>query len=541
MKYLFALILVFTVLLPAAPAGAGCCVFRDGGLIDCRVMPAAAQSGCAVGGGEYEERECNRIEGCAPASGCCVTRAGDGAIKSCEPPQGPGICYREGQEFGGVERAEFVSSDCTALRECPRKVTACVCQTAAVSLLRISCSTSNVDTCGAGQSEYTTCKKCDVTEASCKPDTTPAESPELANCFAGEPPPSPPISAQDVQIEYRSPRLGIPIPGLPVEFSKIQLEGPQGGRYLLIPWIAQYIVGIVNFLLGIVLLIATVMVIAGGFTWLMAGGAPDKITDAKKRITNAVVGLILALATYLLLNLINPKLTSFEALKIGYVERIDLGAAYERAGRAITLEPGDFGSMPPPYDAITIETDQAACPGAHIGNEDRAEALRVQHEKGIPAAILLAQWALESDYGRSCLGNNCFGIKCTGAAADGTRLVNLFVPFQNQSAPRTPDPDARAEVAKLCPADRCSPAATWENISGSKIRGYACFASDRNRSKFEYLAEFYHRNSRYHWEEHNANPRGFARRVQASGYATDPNYAASLIRIMQDECLMPAP
>jgi flagellar protein FlgJ len=40
-------------------------------------------------------------------------------------------------------------------------------------------------------------------------------------------------------------------------------------------------------------------------------------------------------------------------------------------------------------------------------------ALHCEQRSGFPALVLLAQWAIESGWGKSSPGNNCFGIKAT--------------------------------------------------------------------------------------------------------------------------------
>lgn len=49
----------------------------------------------------------------------------------------------------------------------------------------------------------------------------------------------------------------------------------------------------------------------------------------------------------------------------------------------------------------------------------RAAAQASEHATGCPAIVTLAQWALESGWGKESPGNNCFGIKvytgCAGA------------------------------------------------------------------------------------------------------------------------------
>jgi len=57
--------------------------------------------------------------------------------------------------------------------------------------------------------------------------------------------------------------------------------------------VATIVAGILS-LLGIIFL---VLILMGGYQWMMAGGNEETITKAKKRITNATIGLaIIALA-----------------------------------------------------------------------------------------------------------------------------------------------------------------------------------------------------------------------------------------------------
>lgn len=47
-----------------------------------------------------------------------------------------------------------------------------------------------------------------------------------------------------------------------------------------------------------------------GFQWVAAAGNPSVIEDAKDRIFKAIIGLLLALASYLILHTINPALVN---------------------------------------------------------------------------------------------------------------------------------------------------------------------------------------------------------------------------------------
>lgn len=60
----------------------------------------------------------------------------------------------------------------------------------------------------------------------------------------------------------------------------------------------QTVLNILNLVLGLLSLVAVVMIIIGGFTWLTAGGNEEKVDKAKKIISAAVIGLIIVLLAW---------------------------------------------------------------------------------------------------------------------------------------------------------------------------------------------------------------------------------------------------
>ena len=69
----------------------------------------------------------------------------------------------------------------------------------------------------------------------------------------------------------------------------------------LVAWFYYFIVGIAG-------LAAFGALIWGGFLWLTSAGNANKISEARERINSALLGLILILASYLILKTINPEL-----------------------------------------------------------------------------------------------------------------------------------------------------------------------------------------------------------------------------------------
>lgn len=117
---------------------------------------------------------------------------------------------------------------------------------------------------------------------------------------------------------------------------------------------------------------------------------------------------------------------------------------------------------------------------------------------GIPASFTIAQAALESAWGEKAPGCNLFGIK---ADRSWFGPVTVFVTHEVIKG-------QRIEMS-----DRFRAYRTWGE----------CLA-DR--------AEFFRRNPRYAACFKEATGAGWARAVAAAGYATDPNYAKTLIAVM---------
>ena len=73
-----------------------------------------------------------------------------------------------------------------------------------------------------------------------------------------------------------------------------------------------FIVGIYVYFSGVAGILATVMIMYGGVKYVISMGNPSRMGDAKDTIFSAVVGLVLVLGAYVLLNLINPNITQLE-------------------------------------------------------------------------------------------------------------------------------------------------------------------------------------------------------------------------------------
>ena len=336
------------------------------------------------------------------------------------------------------------------------------------------------------------------------------------------------------------PKLTIIVPTL--KFTDLVTKTEGDATYLYIPWLGQYIAALYKYSLGIAVVVATVMIVIGGFQYLTGGGDAGRVKAGKDRITNAVVGLLLLFGSYIMLTTIDPDLVEFKTLKLTQLKRVPyapgpwlavtspeaLEAAKEQGGKLLETTPADETALPPEMLQVP---PASSCKNKQIDQKVRDLFMKHSAKTGVPAATALAQWAVESGYGGSCIGPpdkkfNCGGIKCFsgGKYAGMETLVEQGKPD--------------------CPAD-CIGVKTKERRKGTPPSPptyddyYACFQIIDNFDA--YLDKHAHVVKKKNWEKYKDNPKGFADWVESWGYATAPGYAAVLKNIMKIHCLIPPP
>ncbi len=87
--------------------------------------------------------------------------------------------------------------------------------------------------------------------------------------------------------------------------------------------IGEYIVAIYNYAVAVIGILAAVILVFGGLKWILAGGSPERLTEAKGWIGASLTGLLLVMISYILLTMINPRLTDFQILSINPVDYED--------------------------------------------------------------------------------------------------------------------------------------------------------------------------------------------------------------------------
>lgn len=133
-----------------------------------------------------------------------------------------------------------------------------------------------------------------------------------------------------------TPNLSIPIPGL-VFGSVVDDNG-----VTTVPFLSQYISALYRYMIGISVLVATIMVVYGGFRYLL-GSAISDVQAGKKIIGDAVIGLVLVFGAYALLAAVSDSALQLRPLEISSVERIDIESNLLTT-QGNTSQPGDGGA-----------------------------------------------------------------------------------------------------------------------------------------------------------------------------------------------------
>jgi hypothetical protein len=100
------------------------------------------------------------------------------------------------------------------------------------------------------------------------------------------------------------------------------LMGSPGNEISEVTDLGQYVAALYDWMYYAALIIAVIMIMVGGVEYMMAAGRKEMITKAGKRITSAIVGVVLLMSAYTLLATVNPKLVLLEVPQIPMVKSI---------------------------------------------------------------------------------------------------------------------------------------------------------------------------------------------------------------------------
>lgn len=254
--------------------------------------------------------------------------------------------------------------------------------------------------------------------------------------------------------------LNIKIPNL--VFSNTAIEK---GGYIEIPFFAQYVAAVYKFLMVISAIAAAVMIVYGGFLYIAAASGA-KVRQGRTIIVDAVIGLILILGTYVILNTVNPDTLKLNAVKVSLVRPQEYSYMAGRYDAPNTMSDIGIQAGASPGDPTNHGIPSGSCPGRDpkyvdpnhktfkLGNVDIPTSwysictkqgrcldqkvidyfLEEQKRTGVPAGVLMAQVFTESGVGGIfCLadGTDCGlhynfgGIGCTARQVPAGSCPNL--------------------------------------------------------------------------------------------------------------------
>jgi hypothetical protein len=115
----------------------------------------------------------------------------------------------------------------------------------------------------------------------------------------------------------------VPVSGLPENYeleyaplAPLPFPGLDGGST---PNLATYLQGIFRMLLIVAVVLSVVMIVIAGFQYVASSANPQGKGEARKRLSGALIGLVLALGSWLLLDTVNPNFASNLSISIPMV------------------------------------------------------------------------------------------------------------------------------------------------------------------------------------------------------------------------------
>jgi len=117
-----------------------------------------------------------------------------------------------------------------------------------------------------------------------------------------------------------------------LEFNpQIEIPGAESGYLGTVPddtsMTAKYIKAIYQYGIGVVGILAAIILMFGGLLWLTAGGDAGRVSEAKEWIKASILGLIIALASYTILQTINPDLVNFRSLAVSSIKSVSVSSS----------------------------------------------------------------------------------------------------------------------------------------------------------------------------------------------------------------------
>ncbi len=300
-------------------------------------------------------------------------------------------------------------------------------------------------------------------ECCCDQAITDANDP-LAKNKANNEPPKP--------REIIAPVLSVTVPGF-TKFSTIKCDDQNPD--CKIPWIGEYLKAIFNYSIIAIAILAVVVMMIGGLLWLSSGGNSSTISTGKELVKNGILGTIFAICSYLLLFIINPDLTIFQPVQVGYVSQQQLEGFSESINGSESESNDGPQGCPDPSTIIAITTQNTG-----------ADSITASEKKWLPGSV--TQFKNVVKIAKEKYG---IGIKIASALRSVEHQTQLF---NNAVKKYGSESAARKWVAK--------PSCGSPHVRGVAVDAYAVPFSTANQAKLQkafqeagwqrYCAEYWH-------------------------------------------------
>ncbi|MEK7615982.1 MAG: hypothetical protein AAB420_02120 [Patescibacteria group bacterium] len=109
--------------------------------------------------------------------------------------------------------------------------------------------------------------------------------------------------------------------------------------------LGEFIAGVYNLAIGLVGLAVFIQFIRAGLTYLLAAGNAAEVNKGRDMMQNAILGAILLLSSYLILNVINPDLVNVNLFNLNEIKQQIRGTPTTSKAPSTTFNPGN---QPPP-------------------------------------------------------------------------------------------------------------------------------------------------------------------------------------------------
>lgn len=154
--------------------------------------------------------------------------------------------------------------------------------------------------------------------------------------------------------------------------------------------LTDYIGKLYKFTVGAIGIISAVMIMVNGLRWAAASGNSEQIGTAKEGITSAIIGLIIALSSYLILNTLNPTLTALSLSPFPSPTTQNSSSSSGSSGSSGSSSNGSSGTKT--ENCTPVTTSGSACTVSSLkamsnpcfnGNEEKASSICNIESRGI--------------------------------------------------------------------------------------------------------------------------------------------------------------